>query len=162
MNQYKKCGGKCHKILPLESFYLCRSGRDGRDSRCKDCAKANQKVVRARGIKNDKDYNTPARRCHLKKYGLTLEEYQEKLEKQNHCCAICKEPEVIRQGGVLSNLCIDHDHVTNAVRELLCRRCNALIGHAKDSIEILQVAIEYLRRHNGGDSGNAGNRERAD
>jgi hypothetical protein len=43
MNQFKKCAGKCKKILSADDFYKCRSSWDGRDTRCKECAKNWQK-----------------------------------------------------------------------------------------------------------------------
>lgn|SRR5690348_2977545 len=148
MNQFKKCGGKCKRILPLEDFYLCRSGRDGRDSRCKDCAKAWQKEVHDRNIINGKDYSTPQRKTHLRNaYGMTLEEYNKKCDAQQNRCAICGQEETIVIHGTLCNLSVDHNHATNVNRDLLCRRCNTIIGHANDNIELLVAASEYLRRH---------------
>jgi Recombination endonuclease VII len=41
---------------------------------------------------------------------------------------------------------IDHDHVTDEPRGLLCPNCNLLLGHAHDSAEILAKAISYLTR----------------
>jgi hypothetical protein len=81
-------------------------------------------------------------RC-LQSHGLTEKEYQTYLTNQNNACAICK-------GKITENfiaklpLCIDHDHVTGKIRGLLCNRCNAFIGLAKDSIIILKDAIKYL------------------
>lgn len=148
----KTCGGKCGLRKSVSEFYKCKSGNGGLDSRCKDCAKANQKDVRERGIRNGKDYLSPARRSLLKtKYNMTLEEYIQKDEEQNHLCMICRNPETVEQNGRVSNLCVDHSHVTGKNRDLLCRRCNSVIGQANDDIQLLQTMIEYLRRHDGGD-----------
>ena len=63
------------------------------------------------------------------------------LAVQGHRCAICGEkPET---------LTVDHDHVTGAVRALLCPPCNQAIGHAKDDPAIFRAAIAYLERYNG-------------
>src|SRR2546423_5792224 len=64
------------------------------------------------------------RASHLKrKFGLTLEEYDEMLAAQEGGCAICGEaPE---EGKILH---IDHDHETGLVRGLLCQRCNHGLG----------------------------------
>ena len=40
---------------------------------------------------------------------------------------------------------VDHSHITNEVRGLLCSKCNSLLGMANDDIEILKKAIEYLK-----------------
>jgi hypothetical protein len=33
------------------------------------------------------------------------------------------------------------------VRGLLCHPCNVMIGLAKDNIEVLEMAIKYLKHH---------------
>jgi len=80
-------------------------------------------------------------------YGLTLEEYNAKLEAQNGVCAICKGPEVAIIHGKLKPLSVDHNHETGAVRDLLCSHCNHMIGHAAERIEVLKSAISYLEKH---------------
>ena len=71
-------------------------------------------------------------------YGVSLEQYEKLLEKQNHVCAICKKPSKKR-------LSVDHCHETLQIRGLLCHNCNTGLGHFKDNIERLQTAIEYLK-----------------
>lgn len=58
---------------------------------------------------------------------------------QDGRCAICDAQH--------DSLCVDHDHDTGAVRKLLCRKCNTVIGQASDSVAILTRAISYLRNH---------------
>lgn len=71
-------------------------------------------------------------------YGLTIEEYQQKVQEQKGCCAIC--------GGTSDkNLDVDHSHVTGAVRGLLCNNCNRGIGHLQDDPKIIQKAVAYLQ-----------------
>jgi hypothetical protein len=63
------------------------------------------------------------------------------LESQNNSCAIC--------GGDAGqrSFSVDHDHISGKVRGLLCRGCNVGIGNLKDDIEILEKAIEYIKKH---------------
>lgn len=68
-------------------------------------------------------------------YGITVEEYQELVTKQDRKCALC---------GKRRPLHIDHDHATGRIRGLLCRGCNVGLGHLGDSVEGLQRAIAYL------------------
>lgn len=85
---------------------------------------------------------------------LLQKEYAEIFEYQKGVCAICKKPETSTQRKllyegqppieVIKRLAIDHDHITNQVRGLLCSKCNALLGMAGDNTEILFSAIEYL------------------
>ena len=81
--------------------------------------------------------------------GLTLEEYDAMLEKQGGVCAICKNtlPKRIKRGGEVKLFCVDHDHKTGENRGLLCDDCNLMLGFAKDRVEILEAAIEYLKEY---------------
>lgn len=76
------------------------------------------------------------RRHHVQKYGITQEDYDRMLAKQNGVCAIC--------GGVgkRANLDIDHDHDTGYVRGLLCNKCNMGLGFLQDNLD---EAISYLQ-----------------
>ena len=77
----------------------------------------------------------------IKKYGLSLEDYNNMLDKQNHNCEICSV-------SFLDNKhFIDHCHTTNKVRGLLCLNCNTGLGHFKDNIERLTQAINYLQEN---------------
>ena len=72
------------------------------------------------------------------KYGITGDQFQEMLSAQKHECAICESSLI----GV--KVCVDHDHVTNVIRGLLCHHCNVALGHFRDRTDLLQRAIEYL------------------
>ena len=74
-------------------------------------------------------------------FGLTLDEYDEMWNEQGGVCAICEEPQKNRK------LAVDHDHDTGEVRGLLCTSCNLGIGNLKDSIDILESAINYLGKY---------------
>lgn len=81
------------------------------------------------------------RTASLAKYGLTEIAYEELLEKQGGVCAICRRsPESQKR-----RFCVDHDHVTGAVRGILCYRCNFILGHSKERVDILYKAIAYLK-----------------
>lgn len=84
-----------------------------------------------------------------RKYGITTEEYNALSVKQNHKCFICEEAETAVAGnsGIKRKLAVDHDHDTKKVRSLLCWRCNGTIGKVKESIELLQKMIDYLKAH---------------
>jgi hypothetical protein len=72
---------------------------------------------------------------------MTYERYLELLDLQNHCCAICG----IHDDECKRQLSVDHDHNTGEVRGLLCDSCNGGIGKLKDSIDLLEKAINYLK-----------------
>lgn len=99
--------------------------------------------------KNSRDRNP---RYHLnahfvKSYGITLEEYEEKVKSQNNLCAICKNPETRTLNGKVKRLGVDHSHISGQTRDLLCADCNTGLAWFKEHILYLQAAIDYLKRH---------------
>lgn len=85
---------------------------------------------------------------HIKyRYGITIEQYNDLLKKQNNKCAICDKEETRIISGKIRDLSVDHNHVTNKVRELLCYKCNWALGVLEDNIEILEAMKNYLIKH---------------
>lgn len=78
-----------------------------------------------------------------KEIGLTIEAYDELLERQGGHCALCPTKPQKRR------LDTDHDHKTGAVRGLLCHRCNRALP-AWISVRWLAAALTYLVRHEQG------------
>lgn len=86
-------------------------------------------------------------RHNLKQYGLTPEQFQALLEAQNYKCAICgSASNKAGRKGSLERLYVDHCHGEGRVRGLLCNSCNVGLGHFGDSPELLEKAIQYLKR----------------
>jgi hypothetical protein len=86
----------------------------------------------------------------LDKFKITIEHYQSLKDTQENRCAICGNFETkknTRNGDKIAELCIDHDHSTNKIRELLCRNCNTGIGMFKDDVNLVQTALNYLKKH---------------
>ncbi|MCR4285084.1 MAG: endonuclease VII domain-containing protein [archaeon] len=75
-------------------------------------------------------------------YDITLEDYNELFFNQHGCCAICGTHQI----DFKRQLFLDHCHTTGKIRGLLCQHCNFILGQAKDSIIILQKAINYLNK----------------
>ncbi len=95
--------------------------------------------------KNEEELKAKGRKQHLKKkFGLTIEEYNKLLKKQNGVCVICGKKEIVKWKGILKSLAVDHNHKTGKVRGLLCYKCNIGIGFFQEDILILKKAIEYL------------------
>ena len=62
-----------------------------------------------------------SRRAKLKYYyDLTTDDYNELLQNQGGCCAVCGK----HQSKLKRRFDIDHDHTTGKVRGLLCGGCN--------------------------------------
>ncbi|MGO9681370.1 MAG: endonuclease VII domain-containing protein [Beijerinckiaceae bacterium] len=89
------------------------------------------------------------RRMELKrKFGITLEEYQEMMDFQGGCCAICNQPETAVRMNKVVALSVDHDHRTNRRRGLLCTACNIAIGALGDDYDRIIAAAAYVKRWN--------------
>ena len=91
-----------------------------------------------------RNYKTSLKRL----YSLTWEDYITLLESQQYCCAICnKKLDIPGQGIYNGNntAVLDHDHVTNKVRGILCRGCNKALGTFKDNADLVYSAYLYLK-----------------
>lgn len=120
----------CGEWKELAKFHKHRICRYGVEPICKVC-KAQKR--RERDALNPEK----ARSVDLKaKYSITLADYEEMFARQGGKCAIC--------GTDDQKLVVDHNHQTRRVRGLLCHLCNALIGCARENIDILVSAAAYL------------------
>lgn len=133
----KKCS-KCKTTKSLSDFAKRNALKDGRRSQCKECDHryriANQDEVREYHYQN--------------RYGISLSDYNLKLEEQNHCCAICGTKESNNER--MKRLVVDHNHTTGQVRGLLCHSCNVALGAVKEQEDILMACISYLKSYNKG------------
>lgn len=90
-------------------------------------------------------------------FGLTLQQYEDMATRQNHLCACCGKPEIVKRHGKLLWLAVDHCHSTGKLRDLLCNTCNQGLGQFKDDPELLRKAAAYLERHSANANGAACN-----
>lgn len=112
--------------------------------------KANRDRVNAQERQNrHKDIELTRDKEASRRKGLNLEQYYAMREIHDNKCAICRREErrKNRAGETSPRLCIDHNHDTGKIRGLLCHDCNTAIGKFQDKIELLQSAIDYLKKH---------------
>jgi len=83
-------------------------------------------------------------RVRQRRYKISKTDYETLLAKQSGRCAICNETASSARNGGRSVLSVDHNHANGAVRGLLCDRCNAGLGHSRESAEYLKAASVYL------------------
>lgn len=148
----------CKVELEKSKFFRSKISPDGLDYTCKECRK--QRVY-ARRKANKSEYNAymrkynneqiPSHNRYLaeikRRYGCSKERYESMLSEQQNKCYVCSiehKPDVYK-----GRLYVDHCHKTGEIRGLLCGGCNSMLGYAKDDIEVLQKAIDYLRKHKG-------------
>src|SRR5258708_5990566 len=72
-------------------------------------------------------------------YALTIEAYEAMVVKQHNRCPIC-----LSAPATDERLAVDHDHVTGAIRGLLCGPCNRALGGLANDVQRLRRAIAYL------------------
>ena len=130
---------KCGESKDLKTGFY-KTGRksdknpNNRHYTCKVCTKLRIKNT-SRNYRNE----------HLiRQYGIDEAEYNRILKAQCHKCAVCGTD---KPGGKHKVFCVDHDHVTGKVRELLCKDCNIVLGIIKDSPEHLGRLIAYILKH---------------
>ena len=127
---------ECGEFKPWSEFHKRRDLSTGHSSCCKMCTKKRTRRDMENGSRRNREL--------MIKYGIDLDEYNRLAESQNDSCAICRKTDKGTARGKIRYWSVDHDHATGKIRGLLCQQCNALLGMAKDDIDILQKAIEYL------------------
>ena len=114
---HKTCT-RCGAEKPLEAFSSLKGGALGRSSKCRECLNA-----------MGKDYTRANREGKA-------------TRPRPDACEACHQPNTARRA-----LHWDHDHATGAFRGWLCHGCNTAMGNLDDSIERLELLIQYLMRH---------------
>jgi len=80
-----------------------------------------------------------------RRYGITPDEWEVLMEKQEGKCAICGgDNRLERKNSNLRNLAVDHDKKSGKVRGLLCGPCNRGIGLLRHDPQLIQRAARYL------------------
>lgn len=143
---------KCGEEKPLEKFRKAKDCRLGRAWTCYSC-----ETKRINKWRNGTEGGKRLKRNQsLSKFGLTTEQFSDILNAQGGLCAICRGS--VTYAG--KSMVVDHDHSCcpgaktcgKCIRGILCGHCNFMLGHAKDSPEILLSAIKYLS-HNSAANG---------
>jgi len=134
-----KICSKC-KIEKNKIDFAKRSDRKSLlHSECKNCNRKRSLAYQKRmKEENPEQFKIRGKANRLKSvYGISPDEYKTVYKLQDGKCAICKKND---------KLVIDHDHETKKIRGLLCNHCNLVLGHSKDTVQILKNAIEYLNQ----------------
>ena len=161
---------KCGVVKPLDDFYRSAGMRDGHRNDCKQCnleekrqryiadpAAVKARVKRwqqenperlnayRRARRREPEVKKRERAGHLmRKFGITLDQYETMLEAQGGVCAICgRAPRDI-------SLHVDHDHSTGQIRALLCFPCNNALADLQEDPGVVRKAAAYLVAHTPG------------
>ena len=113
---------ECGQTKGVKEFYKRKCNSDGFATYCSPC-----------------EIKTVGRSRRGRKYGISPNEYDRLLLKQDGRCAICKRLPYTKKG-----LVVDHCHETEIISGILCSRCNSALGLLDDSPLLLERALEYL------------------
>ncbi len=119
---------KCREWKLPEMFNKNKNQVSGLNYACKTCTKT-----------QTQKYNLPA------KYGISAAQFAEKLLAQGGKCACCGTPFEF-EGVRNTRPCVDHNHTTNEVRDLLCGKCNLAAGNVGDSSTKAEQLAAYLKK----------------
>jgi hypothetical protein len=143
----KQCS-KCQLEKHFSAFHKNTRKPDGHSDQCKSCRKnyySLPQVKRQGNLNRQKNYSSIKRKAQqLRKYGLSLADYDAMLEKQGNGCAICGRQLTDPDGRKLA---VDHCHKTKVVRGILCCNCNNGLGRFNDDPVLLFRAAVYLSDH---------------
>ena len=119
---------KCHEWKSPELFNKNKNQVSGLNYACKPCTKV-----------HTRKYNLPA------KYGISPAQFAEKVIAQEGKCACCS---VLfeSEGNHNTRPCVDHNHTTNEVRDILCGKCNLAAGNVADSSFKAEQLAAYLKK----------------
>lgn len=129
----------------------CRSrtwARENSTKRKRQAKKYSDKphVRRRRGERQKWRRNQPGfkRAQRLKKYGLTSDDFDKMLDRQQSRCLGCKRYLSGDTEGWGRQAVIDHCHYSGRVRGLLCDACNTALGLVQEDKGTLRRLMAYL------------------
>lgn len=141
----------CSIEKSLEQFSPHPHTKDRLNNKCKNCVNTYNKtrwkqmtdsereVLYAKKRQNKNRFITDRNKALKRKYGITVNVYDQMFKHQNGVCKICKglDPSGRR-------LAVDHCHSTGAVRGLLCPSCNTALGRIEQYLKNKTPWDEYL------------------
>jgi formate dehydrogenase maturation protein FdhE len=134
---------RCKEVKPISDFNKAAGKERGLASRCKKCER---EVYEERRAANPEHFRALAcasgKRNRIRSlYGVTREEFDARVVEQDGRCAAC---------GKQRKLVTDHDHAhtapgtRDAVRGLICGKCNSALGFLDDDADLMLLLIKYV------------------
>jgi len=146
----------CNQQKPMKEFSKDKYNTDGVKTACSECCKQQTKNWQLNNIEHRRVYKQKYNSTHKKQrhvsmriaalrrnYGLSKEQYDLMILKQNNECPICHN----KFDEITHKPCVDHDHTTGKTRKILCQQCNFGLGRFYDNTTFLSNAINYLNLH---------------
>lgn len=118
---YEKVCRECKRLLPRSAFSKSSTCVDYHSNCCKCCTS----------------------RYHRKRtYGISDKTLDDMLSVEACQMPGCGEKLTNGQGTHF-----DHCHTSGKVREVLCQRCNTMLGHIEKNMHLVQHMVDYIARH---------------
>lgn len=164
----KRCN-RCKEVKDISGFHKNKAQPDGFRYTCKECRKIDDANNREKLNEYQRKYRIINKKKHSEsnklyyvinrqkvleqvryyRHSMSKVEYDRLLASQCDKCAICSIK--LKDG----DMALDHDHKCcdtkrtcgKCIRGILCGGCNRGIGHFKESIDSLRMAIIYLEKH---------------
>lgn len=154
---------KCAVPLTQENSVPARRNRDGLSDVCRDCHSSSarawqaanpervkeidrrkyRKAKAAGTLKSSYNPERERRKALVRRYGITIEQYEAMVADQGGVCCLCDGAPGKRP------LSVDHDHATGKVRGLLCTPCNVALHAVERTTDWMARATSYLKEHAG-------------
>jgi hypothetical protein len=131
---------KCKVEKPVFNFSTAPSKKDGFYPYCKSCANEKQRYRYKNNINGHRDKdNVNSTKGHYKRnYGLAEEMIKQIMQDRTGACEICNTE---------TKLVVDHCHTSGKFRGRICGLCNTMLGHARDNVDNLIAAVNYLKKN---------------
>jgi hypothetical protein len=162
----KWCCRGCHEYVVAPLMSSTRLDARGNPKLCVRCAELTDEELKARAYKahreklkkqyaGDYDYWLKHRffgfRTSLRREGhdLQFEDFSRHMRAATAACPICGVT-MERTGGSTTDArtaCLDHNHATGQLRQVICGRCNRALGIVEDNIALLDALKAYLQHH---------------
>lgn len=145
---------------------ICRMGENNRKKKHRakigkeECKLRYRRSIVKSGlstIKRSREWMWKNKNIKINGNDVKWEDFIKIYDEQNCRCYICNReliphsPKmvIVDRKKICEVACLDHNHITGEVRGILCQDCNALLGYAKDNIDILKKSIIYLQKQIG-------------
>lgn len=138
---FRRCAScRLYSERRAEGSVTRRAAKSEKEKSCSRCGL--MKSISEFSLRTEGTWKSHCNRCialaqRAKKYGISVDEYENMETTQAGLCRICDKVPV-------TSLRVDHDHATGRVRGLLCHECNAGIGLLGDDHARILRAAEYL------------------
>jgi hypothetical protein len=118
---FEKVCSTCRKLKSQGEYTNHAGMRDGLFNECNECKASRQR---------------------RNKYSLTKDRFEEM-----RATGVCQMPGCGEPLEWAKTARIDHCHTTGKVREVLCHRCNVMLGYVQKTPHLLQPMLNYIAKH---------------